>query len=678
MAASFYFKQSRVGVLATSIGISAMCVLLSGLMVACTNGGGELEESETPPTSERIVEVEVFEVGDELAPEEDEVSPDSPDAVDPINEANGIADVDVDAPPSGRESVASFVAVDEEGNISRAAHVMTVRNPCRSVDPAIDAASGARGLGLFPIINEIHAGLTRLSSDGSGTAEPALAETFTVIDAGTKFEIRLRDGLKFSDGSDITASDVKWSWERALRKSTPWSRGRDVLGSIVGASTVADGVVEELSGVLVVDEQTLIVSLVGPRSHFTYLLADPVASVLKRENVETWHIEWTNDAFPSDLAEAFQGSRTGGASISRGSSFAPFGENMPVGAGPFKLVEYAPIPAGIYSSCAMVRSEHYWDHPAHLDAVRFVPNLSLSVGNGRNSIGDSQQSFISGQIDYVYYGPAGEETGNPLTSDGKFQNVSQPPYTRFLAFNPAMPPFDDLSFRRALIASADLASFWAPYEVTWERTVVPTSLVNSYDGCTSQPMDLELAQAALRDSKYHPVDSETSSAVYWTNIQSPSTDRIVRLLETWKETLNFSVEFKYIEQVSELYGLMHGDGLYIRDVEISPLYPNLHAVFRSMIDAFGDSSESVEWRRVETMVNDASMERDAAERIQRYQDIECHLFERALVLPLAVDKADITIVVQPRVHGFSVPRYNRSAFQSVWFDETAPERAFPD
>ncbi len=60
------------------------------------------------------------------------------------------------------------------------------------------------------------------------------------------------------------ADDVKWSWERALRKSTLWIRARDVFVPSKVQKAVAEGLSADLRGVQVVDEQTLIVSLTAP------------------------------------------------------------------------------------------------------------------------------------------------------------------------------------------------------------------------------------------------------------------------------------------------------------------------------------------------------------------------------------------------------------------------------
>ena len=52
--------------------------------------------------------------------------------------------------------------------------------------------------------------------DENGDIEDWLAESHTISDDGLVYTFVLRDGLKFSDGTDVTAEDVKFSLERHI------------------------------------------------------------------------------------------------------------------------------------------------------------------------------------------------------------------------------------------------------------------------------------------------------------------------------------------------------------------------------------------------------------------------------------------------------------------------------
>src|SRR5664279_934547 len=81
-----------------------------------------------------------------------------------------------------------------------------VLNPdMRTSDPHI-----AYETETWPTASLFYVGLVKLSDPG--TAVPALADSWTVSPDGTVFTFHLRDGIKFSNGRDITADDVKYSF----------------------------------------------------------------------------------------------------------------------------------------------------------------------------------------------------------------------------------------------------------------------------------------------------------------------------------------------------------------------------------------------------------------------------------------------------------------------------------
>ena len=84
-----------------------------------------------------------------------------------------------------------------------------------------------------------------------------------------------------------------------------------------------------------------------------------------------------------------------------------------------------------------------------------------------------------------------------------------------------------------------------------------------------------------------------------------------------------------------------------------------------------------EWGVVEEMILEALQDSDQASQFRKFREIECHLYDRALVLPIVVDSVDFEINIQPWVNGFTLPTFGRSVFKDVWFDESAPVRELP-
>ena len=81
-----------------------------------------------------------------------------------------------------------------------------------SMDPALNSASAGSN-----IIKLSFAGLMgyQKGEDGNAVIAPELAEGYEVSEDNLTYVFKLRDGLKWSDGSDFKASDVVKSWQRA-------------------------------------------------------------------------------------------------------------------------------------------------------------------------------------------------------------------------------------------------------------------------------------------------------------------------------------------------------------------------------------------------------------------------------------------------------------------------------
>ena len=90
-----------------------------------------------------------------------------------------------------------------------------------TMDPALNSASTGSNL-----IRLAFSGLmgTRVEN-GVVTKEPELAESYTISDDGLVYVFTLREGLKWSDGSDFVASDVVKSWNRAADEKLGASYG---------------------------------------------------------------------------------------------------------------------------------------------------------------------------------------------------------------------------------------------------------------------------------------------------------------------------------------------------------------------------------------------------------------------------------------------------------------------
>ena len=84
--------------------------------------------------------------------------------------------------------------------------------------PHLDPTGAAAGAIDQVLYSNVFEGLTRFASDGS--VVPGLAKSWDVSSDGTKYTFHLNKGVKYHDGSDMDANDVKFSLDRARAEDT--------------------------------------------------------------------------------------------------------------------------------------------------------------------------------------------------------------------------------------------------------------------------------------------------------------------------------------------------------------------------------------------------------------------------------------------------------------------------
>jgi peptide/nickel transport system substrate-binding protein/oligopeptide transport system substrate-binding protein len=133
-----------------------------------------------------------------------------------------------------------------------------------SVDGACLAANSFAGLYTY---------------DADGKPAPACAESYTVSEDGLTYTVKLKEGLKWSDGSDLTAADFEYSWKRAVDPKTA-ADYEYMFSGFAGYGT------DEGIQVTAVDDTTLEFVLSAPCAYMEDLMAFPTFYPVKKEAVE--------------------------------------------------------------------------------------------------------------------------------------------------------------------------------------------------------------------------------------------------------------------------------------------------------------------------------------------------------------------------------------------------------
>lgn len=144
-------------------------------------------------------------------------------------------------------------------------------------EPATLDPAAAGDAGSAAVIAQLFEGLTAI--DPSQTLRPALAERWELRDDGRTIVFTLREALRFSDGTELTAADVRRSWLRVIDPTAP-SPLASLLYDVVGARDYAAGQGSADAVAIRATGRSLEVNLTRPAGDFAAIAASPTLAVV--------------------------------------------------------------------------------------------------------------------------------------------------------------------------------------------------------------------------------------------------------------------------------------------------------------------------------------------------------------------------------------------------------------
>jgi ABC-type transport system substrate-binding protein len=167
--------------------------------------------------------------------------------------------------------------IESDGNIESVLRTY-ISEPPLSYDPlfAFDTQSAQ-------ILYNISAGLLSISSTGDIT--PGVAKSWHVEEDNLTWVFNLRKGAKFHNGREITADDIKYSYERLLSPKLN-SPNSWFLELIEGSTEYSKGVSKNVAGIKILDRYRISIKLKVAYSGFLLNLGQYVCSILAKEDVE--------------------------------------------------------------------------------------------------------------------------------------------------------------------------------------------------------------------------------------------------------------------------------------------------------------------------------------------------------------------------------------------------------
>jgi len=477
----------------------------------------------------------------------------------------------------------------------------------------------------YGIVIEIYSGLVRLGANPSNPFEPDLAESWSVLEDGTVYEFKLRNGLVFSNGDPVTAQDFKWSFERAAHPDTASTVAEEFLGDIVGIQDIVNGNATTAEGIEVVDERTLRITIDAPKAYFIAKLTYPTAFVLNKNNVETLGRSWVDE---------------------------------PVSTGPFTLKEYR-----IGQRIRLARNDNFWDRTAYLDEVVF--NLAGGV---------AMAMYENDEIDVTGVGLADLERVQDPTEELNKDLVEVPPNfaVSYVGFNINEAPFDDANFRQALNHSVDkqlIADQVFSNLVKPAYGIIPPGFPGFSAEITGLEFDPELAQDLLNQSAY--ADPSTRPRIVLTvpgTGGSPGLTTEV-VADMWRQNLGIEIEIQQVEWATYIQDLHRGRLQAWSGLSWQADYPDP----QTFIDVLFRSNSAINYggyanSQVDEYVVAAQTEQDATKRVEFYNDAEQIVVSEAAWLPLWWG-VDSKALVKPWVQDYQFSSLTIAKFKDVWLDK---------
>lgn len=167
----------------------------------------------------------------------------------------------------------------------------TLRADVGTEIPTFDPVMAEDGY-TYRVMCDLYAGL--VDFDQANRPIPGMASSWDISPDGLTYTFHLRDGLKFSDGSAIKASDFVFSWQRLVDPKTGSSYAF-LLKDIVNAQDIIAG--KKPASTLAIsapDDKTVVVKLVNPNHAFLKYITTPNAFVVPEAVVNKYGESWTD------------------------------------------------------------------------------------------------------------------------------------------------------------------------------------------------------------------------------------------------------------------------------------------------------------------------------------------------------------------------------------------------
>ena len=357
-------------------------------------------------------------------------------------------------------------------------------------------------MNIFDRLFEVEVG-----ADGAANIVGSLCTDYEVSADGLTYTFTLREGVVFSNGNALTASDVQFTFERLL---TAGGVNDDVPLEVAGAEDLKSGKADSLAGFRVIDDLHFEITLAAPNAGFIAELTGPAMSIVDAET------------------------------MAQVKNFGLACEDT-IGTGPYVISEWV-----VNDHYTLVYNEKYWGE---------VPSVKKVIVSIIPDASTQNLMYQNGELDIIDLECLDAAIVNSTYKTQYADRIISAPRVgmTYFALNANNKYLSDVNVRRALQMAIDVdAIVQAIYggDAVVQNGIIPKGIWGFNENLKRPAFDAEAAKALLREAGY--ADGEITFELAMDSSSSSNTQLVYQYIQQNLKAIGINAEIKTYDESSWL------------------------------------------------------------------------------------------------------------------------------